>query len=154
MIDDDSGTTSLDTISGPIDYLVLSFPGARLTGQGLAAIIDLVDRGLVQVLDLRVVKREADGSWSGVDIADLTVDGFDATVFAGVSSGLLDDDDLHAAAQLVAPGDGAGLLVYENTWARPFVRAMVDQGAELVAGGRIPAPDVIAALERLDAASR
>lgn len=139
--------------TGPIDYLVLEFPDARFTGDGLAAIIDLVDRGLVRVLDLRVVRHELDGTWTGLDLADMTSDGFDLTVFAGVTSGLLDDDDLADTAAIIAPGSAAGILVYENTWARPFVAAMLDQGAQLVASGRIPATDVIAALDRLDAST-
>lgn len=141
-----------DNVTGPIDYLVLEFPGASFTGAALAAIVDLVDRGIVTVLDLRVVKHELDGSWTGLTIADLTAAGFDADVFEGASSGLLDDDDLREAAAAIEPGSAAGILVYENTWARGFVAAALEQGASLVASGRIPATNVIAALDRLDAA--
>lgn len=139
-----------DTVTGPIDYLVLEFPGARFSGQGLAAIVDLVDRGIVRVLDLRVVKHELDGTWTALGIQDMDASGFDLTVLEGISSGLLDDDDLREAAAVIAPGNAAGILVYENTWAIPFVSAMLEEGAELVAGGRIPATDVIAALDRLE----
>jgi hypothetical protein len=130
--------------------LVLEFPAAEFDGSGLAALIDLVDRGVVNVLDLRVVRHELDGSWTALAIEDMNAEGFDMGVFEGVSSGLLEDDDLRDAAAVIEPGNAAGVLVYENAWARPFVSAMLDRGAQVVAGGRIPAADVLAALDRLD----
>jgi len=143
--------TEQDT--GPIDYLALEFPGAQLKGEGLAILVDLVDRGIISILDLRFVKREDDGSFTALAIADLDGDGvLDLAVFEGVESGLLDDDDLSQAVSLVAPGSAVGLLVYENTWAGPFVSAMRRVGAEVLAGGRIPATDVIAILDELEAA--
>jgi hypothetical protein len=138
---------------GPIDYLALEFPKAKLTGEGLAALVDLVDRGIVRILDLRFVKREEDGSFSAVAISDVDHDGvLDLAVFEGVESGLLDDDDLNQAASVIAPGSAAGLVVYENTWAIPFVSAMRRAGAEVVASGRIPVTDVLAALDALESA--
>ena len=124
---------------GPIDYLTLEFPKAKLTGEGLAALIDLVDRGIIRILDLRFIKREDDGSFSAVAVSDFDGDGtLDLAIFEGVESGLLDDDDLGQAASVIAPGSAAGLLVYENTWAGPFVSAMRRAGADVVASGRIP----------------
>jgi hypothetical protein len=137
---------------GPIDYLALEFPEARMSGEGLAAILDLVDRGTIHILDLRAVKREADGSFTEIEIADFDSDGtLDLAVFQGVSSGLLDDDDLSQAASLIEPGKIVALLVWENTWAAPFVSAMRNVGAEVIASGRIPADDVISALDALEA---
>ena len=96
-----------------------------MNGEGLAAILDLVDRGIVRILDLRAVKREADGTFTEIEIADFDSDGtLDLAVFEGVSSGLLDDDDLSQAASLIEPGKVVALLVWENTWAAPFVSAM------------------------------
>jgi hypothetical protein len=136
---------------GPIDFLVLEFPKARLTGEGLAALVDLVDRGIIRVLDLRFVMRQDDGSVTAVAITDLDGDGeLDLAVFEGVESGLLDDDDLGEAASLIEPGSAAGLLLYENTWAGPFVSAMRRAGADVVAGGRLPATDVVALLDSLE----
>lgn len=138
---------------GPVDYLALEFPEAKITGQGMAILLDLVDRGIIRILDLRCVVRAADGSYAAVAIADLDGDGtLDLAVFEGVESGLLDDDDLAEAASLIAPGGAAGLIVYENTWAGPFVTAMRNAGGEVVASGRIPATDVIAMLDQLESA--
>jgi Family of unknown function (DUF6325) len=140
---------------GPIDYLTLEFPKAKLTGEGLAALVDLVDRGIIRILDLRFVKREGDGTFTAVAISDFDGDGvLDLAVFEGVESGLLDDDDLSQAASVIAPGSAAGLLVYENTWAGPFVSAMRRAGADVVASGRIPANDVLAMLDALESAGR
>jgi hypothetical protein len=139
---------------GPIDYLVVQFPGAKLTGEGLAALVDLTERGIIRILDLRVAVVRDNGDFAAVALTDLDQDGqLDLAVFAGVQSGLLDDDDLAEGAALVGPGDAVGVLLYENTWAGPFVSALRRQGAELVAGGRIPADQVIAALEALESDS-
>jgi hypothetical protein len=144
--------TELDV--GPIDYIALEFPQAKVTGEGMEILLDLVDRGIIRILDMRVVLRDPDGTYKGIAVADLNADGaLDLAIFQGIESGLLDDDDVRAAAELIEPGNAVGLLVYENTWAGPFVSAMRKVGAEVVASGRIPADDVIAALERLESAS-
>lgn len=138
---------------GPIDYLALEFPQAKITGEGFAALLDLVDRRIVRILDLRFVIGGPDGTFTAVALADLDHDGvLDLAVFEGVQSGLLGDDDLAEAAGLVAPGTAVGLLVYENTWAGPFVTAMRNHGAQVIATGRIPVETVIEALDSLEAA--
>ena len=138
---------------GPIDYLALEFPQAKITGEGMAALLDLVERGIIRILDLRFVVRGEDGSLTAVALADLDHDGkLDLAVFEGAQSGLLDDDDLTEAANLVAPASAVALLVYENTWAGPFVTAMRNAGAEVMASGRIPVDAVIAALDNLESA--
>ena len=109
---------------GPIDYIAVEFPDGQLKGEGLAAIVDLVDRGIVRVLDLRVVRKESDGTLTAAAVADFDGDGvLDLAVFTGVESGL-GDDDLQDAADLIEPGSAVAVLVYENTWAGPFVSAM------------------------------
>ena len=144
---------SVNVDVGPIDYLALEFPGARLTGEGLAELVRLVDAGTIRVLDMRGLVRDADGTVTAVAITDLDGDGtLDLAVFEGVESDLLDEEDLAAAADLVKPGDAVAVLVYENTWAGPFVSAMRRAGAEVVASVRIPADTVIARLEELEAA--
>ena len=140
--------------AGPIDYLVLELPTARLEGAGLAALVDLVDRGIIRILDLRFAAHGEDGSVAAIEIADLDGDGtLDLAVFEGVESGLLDDDDLSQAIALIEPGQAVALIVYENTWAGPFVTAMRSVGAEVIASARIPADTVAAALDALESAS-
>ncbi|WP_175582711.1 DUF6325 family protein [Nocardioides guangzhouensis] len=140
-----------ELLVGPIDYLAIEFPGAKLTGEGLAALLDLVDRGIIRVLDLRAAKVDTDGTVTAMEIADFDGDGtLDLAVFQGVQSGLLDDDDLSQSAGLIEPGNGVALILYENTWAGPFVAAMRKAGAEVVSSGRIPANDVIELLEQLE----
>ena len=142
--------TSLDV--GPIDYLVVEFPGAKFTGEALSALVDLVDRGIIRILDLRVAVVDAAGDFTAIALTDLDGDGeLDLAIFEGVQSGLLDDSDLAESAALVGEGDAVAVLLYENTWAGPFVSALRHQGAELIASGRIPADEVIAALESMEA---
>lgn len=142
--------TELDV--GPIDYLAVEFPGSRMQGKGLAALLDLVERGIIRILDLRVARRTPEGDVVAVALTDLDHDGsLDLAVFEGVGSGLLDDEDLAQSVALVAPGDAVGLIVYENTWAGPFVTAMREAGAQVIATGRIPVEDVVAALDALEA---
>lgn len=139
---------------GPIDYLAVEFPDGQLKGDGLRALLDLVDRGIIQILDLRVVRRETDGSYTAATVADFDGDGaLDLAVFSGIDSGLLDDDDLREAAELIEPGSAVAVLVYENSWAGPFVSAMRSAGAEVIASGRLPAANVLAALEALETES-
>ena len=140
-----------ERVHGPIDFLLLEFPGDRVTGAAADALMDLVGRGLVAVYDLLVVTKDDDGTFAGVDVTDLDaehVGGF--TAFAGARSGLLGDDDLHQAADAMAPGTTAVLVVYENTWAVPFVTAALDAGGQLVASARIPAQDVMDAMSALE----
>ena len=133
---------------GPIDYLVLEFPGSRMTGEAFPLLVDLVDRGVVRILDLVFVRKESDGSVVGVELADVNGDGeLDLSVFEGVSSGLVGEDDIQEAGTVLEPGSSAGILVYENLWAAPFAGAIRRSGGQLVASGRIPVQAVLAALD-------
>ncbi|MEV6194611.1 DUF6325 family protein [Streptomyces sp. NPDC051920] len=137
---------------GPIDYIVVEFPGNRMTGEGLPILVDLVDRGIIRILDLLFVRKDEDGSVVGMEVADFDGDGaLDLAVFEGVSSGLLGEDDIEEAGKALEPGNSAGILVYENLWAAPFAAALRRGGAQMVASGRIPVPAVLAALEDTDA---
>lgn len=137
---------------GPIDYVVVEFPGSRMTGEGIPLLVDLVDRGIIRIIDLMFVKKELDGSVVGLEIADMTGDGrLDLAVFEGAASGVLGKDDLDEAAAVLEPGNSAGVFVYENLWAAPFAAALRRGGAQLVASGRIPLNDLAQALEALDA---
>ena len=144
--------TGLDE-TGPIDYVVIEFPGNRMTGEGFPLLIDLVDRGIIRILDLKFVMRELDGSVIAIEIADFDGDGqLDLAVFEGASSGLIGPDDIDEAISIIEPGNSAGIIVYENVWAAPFAVALRRGGAQLVASGRIPVQAILAALDASEAA--
>jgi hypothetical protein len=141
-----------DTELGPVDYLVVEFPGNRMTGEGLPMLVDLVDRGIIRILDLVFIRKELDGSVRAFEIADFDGDGtLDLAVFEGATSGLLGDDDVAEAGGVIEAGSSAGILLFENRWAAPFVGALRRGGAEVVASGRIPATELLAALESAEA---
>ena len=145
-------TDELDEM-GPIDYIVVEFPGSKMNGEAFPHLIDLVDRGIVRILDLVFVSKDLDGSVKGIAIADFDDDGeLDLAVFEGASSGLISDDDIQEAGGILEPGSSAGILVYENVWAGPFAAAVRRGGGQLVASGRIPIQAMLAALEAADAA--
>ncbi|MEV7279283.1 DUF6325 family protein [Streptomyces sp. NPDC093111] len=136
---------------GPVDYLVIEFPGNRMTGKGLPLLLDLVDRGIIRILDLSFVRKDADGSVVGVELRDIDADGeLDLTVFEGSASGLLGQDDLDEAGTALEAGNSAGILVYENLWAAPLARELRRGGAQLVAGGRVPVQALLASLDALE----
>ena len=137
--------------TGPISYLIVEFPGNKMTGEGLPLLVDLVDRGLIRILDLTFVTRADDGSMAMIEVTDLDGDGeIDLAVFDGASSGLLDAGDLADAGSVIDPGSSAGVLIFENRWATGFVQALRRGGAELVAAGYIPHDDLAAALDALE----
>ena len=142
---DDSGAL------GPISYLIVQFPGNKMTGEGLPLLVDLVDRGIIRILDLVFVTRADDGSMAMIAVSDLDADGqIDLAVFEGASSGLIGENDLADAANVVEPGSSAGILLFENRWATPFDQALRGGGAELVAAGYIPQDALVAALDAID----
>jgi hypothetical protein len=138
---------------GPIDYLLIEWPGRQPTGEVAPHIVDLVDRGLIRILDIAFITKAEDGSVAALEISDLGSEIEAFAVFEGAASGLLSEDDLGEAAEALAPGTSAGLLVFENRWAAPFAIAVRKSGGQLVASGRIPIQAVIAALDAADAAS-
>ena len=136
---------------GPIDYVLVEWAGKQPTGEAMPHLVDLVDRGLIRILDLTFLTKAEDGSVAGLEIADLGDAGAEFAVFEGASSGLLSDDDVNEAAGALEPGTSAALLVYENTWAAPFASAVRRSGGQLVASGRIPVQAVLAALDAAEA---
>ncbi len=137
---------------GPIDYLVIEWPGRQPTGEAAPILVDLVDRGLIRVIDLAFLRKAEDGSVEALDISSLASENDALKELLGASSELISVDDLNEAAQALDPGTSAGLLVYENRWAAPFAAALRRSGAQLVANGRIPVQSVIAALDAAESA--
>lgn len=138
-----------DVEMGPIDYLVVEWPERQPTGEAAPYLVDLVDRGLIRILDLAFIAKDEDGSVARLEIADL---GDEFAVFLGASSGLISGEDTDEAGAALEPGTSAALLVYENSWAAPFATAMRRSGAQLIASGRIPTQALIAALDAAEAA--
>ena len=138
---------------GPVDYLIVEWPGRQPNGEAAPYLIDLVDRGLIRILDLTFIAKAEDGSVVRLEIADLGDEVAAFAEFDGASSGLLSDGDTSEAAGALEPGTSAALLVYENTWAAPFASAVRSSGGELVASGRIPAQDLIDALDAAESAA-
>ena len=138
-------------VHGPVDFVLLEFPEDRLTGRAADELLSLVDRGIISVYDVLIVGKDKAGATYGVDFAEVAAEqlgGF--TQLAGARSGLLTDEDMHQAAEAMEPGRLAALIVYENTWAIPFVAAARESGGELIAGARLPAQDVMDALDALE----
>jgi hypothetical protein len=136
---------------GPIDLVVFAYPpGAPLTGEAAPILLDLVDRGIIRVLDALFVQKNEDGTFSGFDARGLEPHKVGAfTAFEGASSGLLGDEDAATAAAAIEPGTAAVLILYENRWAAPFAAAVRRNGGVLIDNQRIPHQDVIDALDSL-----
>ena len=135
---------------GPIDYIVLEWPGRQPNGEVAPLIVELADRGVIRILDVAFMVKDADGNAAGVSLEDFGVDDFNH--FEGASSGLLGDDDLQEAAAALEPGTSAAVLVWENRWAAPVATALRRSGGQLVASGRIPVQAILAQLEAVEAA--
>jgi hypothetical protein len=139
---------------GPIDYVLIEFPDGRPRGDAAPLLLDLVDRGVIRILDLMFIRKDEDGNTAAIGIADIDADGApDFMVFEGASSGLLTEEDRDEAGNAMEPGTAALLIVFENRWAAPFARAMREAGGQLVAFGRIPVQALLASLEAAEARS-
>ena len=138
---------------GPIDLVVIGYPpGAPMTGEAIPRFLELVDRGIIRVLDARFVRKDADGTFSGFDLGQLDQDTVgDLTVFTGASTGLLDDDDVALTAAEIEPGSAALMIVYENRWAAPFIAAVRRNGGVLIASQRIGVQDLANILDATEA---
>jgi hypothetical protein len=137
---------------GPVDYVLIEFPDGVHKGEAAPLLLDLVERGLIRILDLMFLNKDEDGSVTALEIADIDGDGkADFMVFEGASSGLLSEEDQDEAGNAMEPGTAALLIVFENRWAAPFARAMRKAGGQLVAFGRIPVQALLASLEAAEA---
>jgi len=139
---------------GPVDYVLIEFPDGVHKGGAAPLLVDLVDRGIIRILDLMFLSKDEDGSTTALEIGDIDGDGkTDFVVFEGASSGLLSDEDRDQAGNTMEPGTAALLIVFENRWAAPFAKAMREAGGRLAAFGRIPVQELLASLEAAEARS-
>jgi hypothetical protein len=139
---------------GPIDYMVLEWQGELpAAGEVQPLLLELVDRGVVRILDIAFLTKDEDGSVSALEVGDLKQVAAAFAEFEGASSGLLGFDDLEEAAAALDPGTSAAVLVWENRWAAPVAAALRRSGGQLVASGRIPVQAVLAALDEVEAAT-
>ena len=143
-------TETIDEL-GPVDWIVVEFPGSKFNGEIAPALRDLVQRRLIRVLDLLVLKKEEDGSLEAFELSDLDPGEVgELRAYENELAMLLSEDDVTAAAAAVEPGSTAALLVWENRWAAPFGSAVRRAGGQLVASGRIPVQALLAAVEDAD----
>jgi hypothetical protein len=138
---------------GPIDYIVVEWKDRQPTGEAVPHLVDLVDRGIIRILDLAFITKGEDGSVGRLELSDIGDAVPEYAVFEGASSGLLSEEDTDEAGEALEPGTSAALLVFENRWAAPFATAVRRSGGQLVASGRIPIQAIVAALDAAEAAA-
>ncbi len=134
---------------GPIDWVLIEFD-KPLTGEAAPPLLDLVERGLIRILDIMFIRKAADGTVAAVEISDFGDEGVHMEAFVGASSGLLGDEDIDAAGDALESDTRAIMVVYENVWLAPFAVAVRKAGGRLIDQGRIPVQSIVAALDELD----
>jgi hypothetical protein len=133
---------------GPVEYMIVAFPGNEFAGEIAPALQELVDSETIRIIDLAFVAKDADGEVAGFELSDLDDEVQAALEKAGAeASGLFNEDDLAAAAEELEPNSSAALLVWEDLWATRLAGAMRDAGGELYDLGRVPHETVVAARE-------
>ena len=138
---------------GPVDWLVVEFPGSRFEGEIALIITDLVDREIIRVLDLLVLRKDGNGELEAFEISDLDESELgELRAYETELAVLLSAEDVESVAAAVEPGSSAACLVFENRWAAPFASAVRRAGGQLVANGRIPVQALLASIEAEDAA--
>jgi hypothetical protein len=122
---------------GPVEYLILGFPGNKFSGQIVPELAKLIDGGLIRIIDLTFISKDAAG--------EVTVVEYDAVeelaAFAGLDAeigGILSDEDIAYAADSLEPNSSAAMLIWEDTWAGPFAAAVRDADGVILEGARIP----------------
>lgn len=141
----------MESITGPVELVVLAFPGSQFNGEIIPAMAELVNSGVVSIVDFAIVTKQESGDIVALELAELDADvrtAFDD--LDGEVSGLLSEADLTFAAETLQPGSTAAVIVWENTWARKLVGAIRDSGGFLVAHERLDAASVAAAMDSLD----
>lgn len=139
---------------GPVEYIVIEFPGNQFRGEIMAALKDLVAKGTVRIIDLVVIHKDVDGNVQWLEASELS--GEEARVFSGLQveiDDLVNEEDIQLAAQSLAPNSSAGLMVWENTWATRFAEAVRNANGRVVAHERIPHDIVQGAIDTQQQAS-
>jgi hypothetical protein len=131
---------------GPVDYIVIEWPGRQPTGEVAPMIVELADRGVIRILDVAFLIKDVEGEIATVEAGEFDADGSFAE-FEGAGTGLIGEDDLAEAAAALKPGTSAAVLVWENRWAAPIATGLRRSGAQLVASGRIPVQALLASLD-------
>jgi hypothetical protein len=147
MADTEPSRSSL----GPVEVAVVEFPGSRFDGRIAPALAEVIESGVVSILDLVFITKDSDGATATFELAELG-EGDDARAYLeldGAAGGLLGQSDLQRAAELLEPGSSAAVIVWENSWARRLVTALRDSGGRLVAHDRLDAETVQTALDSL-----
>lgn len=137
---------------GPIEVLVVGFPGDKFNGNILPALEDVVERDIVSIVDCLLISKGDDGSVEFTEIDQVASDEEVAklSTLMEEANGLLSSEDVDAFAEALEPGDSAAALVFEHTWAKPFRNAVVDSGGVLLANMRVPGVVVEEVLEALE----
>ena len=137
---------------GPVDVLEVAFPGNEFNGEILPALEQLIASGAIRVLDLLFAYKTADGEVGSVELAGITQQygPLFASVDGDVPGGLLDAEDVEALGEDLQPNSSIALIVWENTWAAPFLAALEGSGAVLLDQSRIPREAVLAALASVE----
>jgi len=139
---------------GPVELLVVAFPGSQFKGEIVPALKELVDNGTVRILDMVFVAKELDGTVAKLELADIDDPG--ALVYKEITSrddleAFVSADDLDSAADLLEPGDSAALLVWEDLWAIRFRDAIRNANGEILALERVPVEALEVVLDVIDA---
>jgi len=141
-------TNALLNDLGPVDYVVIEFPAgaANFTGEMATELLRLVDSGLIRVIDVLILTKDADGSVEATELSDVAELGELQALEAQLAE-LLAAEDVERLAAAMEPGSVAGVLIWENLWAAPFASAARRSGGQLIANGRIPIQAIIASIE-------
>lgn len=133
---------------GPVEYLIVAFPGNQFKGEIVPALKEQVEAGTIRIIDLAFVLKDADGAVMTAEMADL-----DSEVYKAFDSlspeqmGLLNEEDLAAAGEELDPNSSAALLVWEDVWATKVRDAIRNAGGELLDLERVPGEVVEAAVQ-------
>jgi hypothetical protein len=133
---------------GPIDYVIVEFPAgaSNFTGEMATELVDLVDRGIIRVVDVLILTKDETGAIEAMELSDVDELGELEAIEAQLAELLAEEDVAHLAAAM-DPGSTAGVIIWENLWAAPFASAARRAGGQLIANGRIPIQAIIASIE-------